>query len=423
MAKTRIVAGIDIGSSKIATLIAQAPTSPEDEGINIVGVASSPSRGVKKGQIKDIEDAAQSVIDSVEKAERMAGYNIERVFTSIGGGHIQSQNSHGVVAVADPDGEVRPEDVERVIEAASAISVPSSREIIHVLPREFVVDGERGIRDPVGMSGVRLETETHLVTASSTVLKSVRRCVSEVGAGTEDLVFTGISSAEAVLTNTEKELGVVLVDLGGGTTSIVVYIDGALAHSGVLPIGAENVTNDIAIGSRVSLEVAEKIKVALGEKGGKGEKEEEEEIELASLGLEEDKRKISKKTLVEGIIRPRLNEIFTMVGMELRDAGVAGKTPSGVVLSGGGALTAGVQESARRMLSLPVRVAKPTGVSGLIDEIETPEWATVVGLILWGAGRRQERIFSFPGLGRTFESLPGRGFLDRAVSVLRDLLP
>lgn len=416
MAKQRIIAAVDVGSAKIAVLLAQT----SEEEINIVGVASSVSRGVKKGQIIDIEEASQAAIEAVEKAERMAGYNIERVFAALGGAHIQSVNSHGVVAVADPDGEVTADDVSRVIEAASAVSIPAAREVIHVLPRQFTVDGEGGIKDPVGMSGVRLETETHIISASTPAVKNIKRLVSEIGADTEEIVFGGLVSAESVLTDTEKELGVVLIDLGGGTTSIVVYVDGAITHCRVLPIGSGNVTNDIAIGTRVSLEVAEKIKVMLGEKK---KEEEEDELDLTSLGVTDGERKVSRKTLTEGIIRPRLNEIFTMVGLELRDAGIAGKTPSGVVITGGGALTVGVGESARRMLSLPVRIGKPTGVGGLIDEIQGPEWASAVGLILWGARVPTQRAFTFMGLGKSLENLPGKGFLDRAISLIKDLLP
>jgi len=419
MNKSRIITGIDIGSSKIAVLIAQVPS---EEEVNVIGVSQVASRGVKKGQIIDIEEASLAVIESVEKAERMSGYNADNLWVSVGGAHISSQNSHGVVAIAEPDGEVKEEDVRRVIEAASAVSIPSAREIIHVIPRNFTVDGESEVRDPVGMSGVRLETDTHIITGSATAIKNLKRCVSEIGGKTEEIVFSGIASAQSCLTDTEKELGVILADFGGGTVSLVVFIDGAIAHSAVLPIGAKNVTNDIAIGTRVSLEAAEKIKIALSERKGKEDKE-SDEIDLVGLGVEEGERKVSRKTLVEGIIKPRLNEIFTMIGLEIKDAGLAGKTPSGLVLTGGGALTVGAYESARRILSLPVRIAKPTGVTGLIDEIESPEWATVVGLVLWAAKASAPKLFSIPSFDDAFRKIPGKVFLNRFLSIFRKLLP
>jgi cell division protein FtsA len=345
MSKNRIVAGIELGSSKISTLISQVATDPitSEYNISILGVASVESRGIKKGQIVNIEEAVEATIISVEAAERMAGYNLDTAFIAIGGAHVHSQNSHGVVAISDPDGEISNEDVSRVIEAASAISLPQSREMIHVLPREYIVDGESGVKDPIGMSGVRLEVDTHIVTAASPALKNIRKAVMEVGVNIEGLVFTALAASEAVLTSTEKELGCVLVDIGGGTTSIAVFIDGALSYSGVIPIGAKNVTNDLAIGLRVSLEAAEKIKYALSQdakKKNRPKEEEEDDLDLNKLGITETKM-VSKKTLVEGIIRPRLNEIFTMVKIELDKAGVSNRIPSGAIITGGGAETVG----------------------------------------------------------------------------------
>src|SRR3989338_8351744 len=243
MAKSKVLAGIDIGSSKVSTLIAQY--NEEEDKISVVGVSSVPSRGVRKGQIVDIDEAAESVVSSVESAERMAGYSLDHAFVSIGGAHIESRTSHGVVAVADPSGEITAHDVDRVIEAARAISLPEAREILHVLPREYKVDGETLVKDPEGMSGVRLEVETHLITGSTSAAKNIFKCVSEVGITPEALVFSGLASSFSVLSETDKELGVVLVDVGGGTTSITAYIEGAIALSSVLPIGGRNVTNDI----------------------------------------------------------------------------------------------------------------------------------------------------------------------------------
>jgi cell division protein FtsA len=425
MAKSRIIAGIELGSSKVATVIAQIVTDQVsfERSINIVGVSSVESRGVKKGQIVDIEEAVEAIISGVEAAERMAGYNLEAAFISLGGAHISSQNSHGVVAISDPNGEITYEDVTRVIEAASAVSLPSSREIIHVLPREFVVDGEAGVKDPVGMSGVRLEVDTHLITASAAALKNIRKAVNEVGINATELVYSGLAASEAVLTKTEKELGCVLIDIGGGTTSIAAFIDGALTFSGVLPVGAKNVTNDLAIGLRVSLESAEKIKLALSEEEKKPKKAKEpgafEEYDLSTLGVTDAKR-VSKKTLIEGIIRPRLNEIFTMVRLALDREEFSARVPAGAIITGGGAEIVGVIESAKRMLLLPVRVGKPKGVGGLIDDVITPSFATPVGLILYGASKEpEEQLTSFT---KRFK-LPSKGLFAKLIDTVRDLLP
>jgi cell division protein FtsA len=425
MAKTRIVAGIELGSSKVVTLIAQVQVDPVSftTSINIVGVASVESKGVKKGQIVDIEEAVEATIASVEAAERMAGYNLDSAYIALGGAHVTSQNSHGVVAVSDPNGEVAPDDVERAIEAASAISLPSSRELIHVLPREFAVDGESGVKDPIGMSGVRLEVDTHIVTASSAAIKNLKKAVNEVGVNIEDLVFSGLAASEAVLTKTEKELGCVLVDIGGGTTSVAAYIDGALSYSGVIPIGARNVTNDLAIGLRVSLESADKIKVALSEDAKKKSRVktngDSDQLELRTLGVDEMK-KVSKKTLVEGIIRPRLNEIFTMARLELEKAGLINKIPAGAIITGGGAETVGITDSAKRMMSLPVRVGKPKGVGGLIDDVINPAFAVPVGLILFGV--QQEPNERLTSLAKRIK-LPSGGFAGKLIDSIRDLLP
>lgn len=423
MAKGKIIAGIELGSSKIATIIAQVQVEEVsfERQINVVGVSSVESQGIKKGQIVNIEEAVEGTIASVEGAERMAGYNLDSAFVAIGGAHISSQNSHGVVAISDPDGEISEGDVDRAIEAASAISLPSSREIIHVIPREFIVDGEAGVKDPVGMNGVRLEVQTHLITASSAALKNVKKAVNEVGVEVVGLTFSGLASSEAVLTKTEQELGCVLIDIGGGTTSIAVYLDGALSYSTVLPIGSKNVTNDLAIGLRVSLEAAEIIKLALSsyDKKRRKDKESDEVVDLQSLGIPEA-RKVSRKTLTEGIVRPRLNEIFTMVRLQLEKENLATRIPSGVILTGGGAETVGAEEAARRMMSLPVRIGKPKGIGGLIDDVITPTFATCVGLIVRGSGyETEESAFSFSKRLK----LPAKGLAGKLIETIKDLLP
>ena len=333
----KIAVGIDIGTSKIVTLIAKI----DEEGIvNILGVSEVKSSGIKKGQIVDIEDAVVAVNALLEAAERMAGYSVSHVCASVGGSHIQSQNSKGVVAVSSQDAEITENDLLRVIDAARAISIPSSREILHVLPRNYTVDGQEGIKDPIGMTGVRLEVDTHIISGTDTSIRNERKALTEVGVDVDAMVFSGYASALAVLSETEKELGVVLVDIGAGTTDIAIYVDGSIAYSSVLPIGARHITNDLAIGLRISLESAEKIKLFLSKPQKRmlthedllghdtREKRAPDEVDLSSLGLPEDIRKVSQKTLIDGIIRPRLNEIFTVVGMELKKSGWGGQTRS-----------------------------------------------------------------------------------------------
>jgi cell division protein FtsA len=439
MARDHIVSGIDVGTSKITTLIA---TVAEEGDARVIGVSSVPSRGLRKGQVVNIEEATGAISAALESAERMAGTQVAKAFLSVGGAHIASQNSHGVVAVSEPDKEISESDVKRVIEAAKAVSLPSSREILHVLPRGYVVDSQEGVVDPVGMTGVRLEVDTHLVTGGSTAIRNLRKCVEELGVEIEGLAFGGLASAIATITDTEKELGVVLIDIGGGTTDVAIFVEGALSYSSVIPIGAINITKDLAAGLRVSLESAEKIKLLLGtipripavpdeeieipEKGGKNlpAGRQGDELDVAGLGLPEELRMLSRKTLVEGIIKPRLNEIFTMTGLEIKRSGFGGMTPSGVVLTGGGALTVGAVESARRNLAMPVHVGEPKKITGLIDEIMTPAYATGVGLLLFGARgepTRQGRMFG--NLGRIGEKVQIKGLAGKVIDLVKSFMP
>lgn len=390
MKDSHVVVGVDIGTSKVATIVAQVL----DERLNILGVSEIPSKGIRKGQIVDIEEVAHAVNASLDVAERMAGYSIDRVFTSMSGIHIESQNSKGIVAISQPDGEISQTDVDRVLEAAGAISLPSTKQIIHVLPKNFTVDGEGGIKDPIGMTGVRLEVDTHIITANSTSIKNIQKMLEgEAGVSLAALVFSGFASSLAVLTETERELGVVMVDIGAGVTNMCVFIEGALCYSSVLPIGAKHITNDLAIGLRVSLDSAEKIKLHLAKRGHRKEgiDKDDDELDISSLNIEEDIKKVSQKTLIDGIIRPRLNEIFTMVGLELKKSGFLTQTPAGIVVTGGGAKTIGTIESAKRMLSMPVRVGQPFGISGLIDEAQDPSYASAIGLIMYGRRFRVEK--------------------------------
>lgn len=391
MTDGKIVVGVDVGTSKIVTVVAKV-----DEEVNVLGVSEVKAAGIRKGQIVDIEEAVEAINASLEGAERMAGYSVSHVVAAIGGSHIESQNSKGVVAVSTPDGEITGNDIERVIDAAKAVSLPTSREIIHVLPRVYTVDGQEGIKDPIGMTGVRLEVDTHIITANTTSLRNLEKAFSEVGVDVDHVVSNGYASSLSALSDTEKELGVILVDIGAGTTDISVYIDGSVSYSSVLAIGARHITNDLAIGLRISLESAEKIKLFLSQTSNnktiKPSSETEsvdvrsktDEIDVGPLVLPEELRKVSKKTLIEGIIRPRLNEIFTFVGLEIKKSGYGGQTPSGLVVTGGGAQTIGVIEAAKRGLAMPVRIAIPTRIKGIIDEIETPAFSTAIGLIMYG---------------------------------------
>lgn len=420
MPKTQLISAVDIGTTKITTVIASV--SPETGKVNVIGVANEPAKGLRKSQIVDIDEAIESITQSVEAAERMAGYSISSALVSISGTHIESLNSKGVVAVAEPDKEIDDADVARVIEAARAVSLPSSREVLHVIPRDFKVDSQEGVKDPVGMSGVRLEAEAHLVSGSSTAMKNITKCVAEIGIDVDSLVFSGLASAETVLTATERELGVVLVDLGGGSVSIAIFVDGALSYSSVLPVGAKNITNDLAIGLRVSLESAEKIKLALSENK---EDDGEDELDSKKLNLSEEVGKLSKKTLVEGIIRPRLNEIFSLVGEEIKKSGFGGATPAGVVVCGGGALTVGLSSVCKRTLSLPVRIGYPKGLSGLVDEIKSPAFATAWGLIAYGikSSKGLKSDSSMKAVGKLISRVPLKGAVDKIVKLVKSFLP
>ncbi|EKD90521.1 MAG: hypothetical protein ACD_31C00002G0020 [uncultured bacterium] len=429
MAKDKVVCAIDVGSSKIATLIASIN---EDGRVNLIGVAATNSRGVKKSQIVDIESAVEAITESVESAERMAGYSISQAFVSMGGPQIESINSHAVVAVAEPEGEIKPSDIARVNDAARAIALPSSREILHVIPRTFTVDGQEGISDPVGMTGVRLETDTHIITGPTTSMRNLVKCVGMVGVDVKELVFSGMASSHAVLTDTEKELGVILVDIGGETTDVVIFVDGAIGYSAVIPLGGRHITSDIAVGLRISLESAEKIKVALGkslkqpvvpeERDEKGatKKREEEVLDLKSMGVTEEVQKISRKAVVDSIIRPRLQEIFKYVGKEIKKSGFGSQTPSGLVITGGAATTVGLLDQAKYILGFPARVGKIEGFMGLVDEVESPGFATAAGLILYGAKGDMTAETGLPVLG---SGLPIKAVTQKVTDLIKSFLP
>ncbi|OGD83657.1 cell division protein FtsA [Candidatus Collierbacteria bacterium RIFOXYD1_FULL_40_9] len=424
MAKQSGINAIDIGSSKITCLI----TVPSQDGVktNVVGVATVPSRGVKKGQIVNIEECVEAITDCVEAAERMAGFGMDSAYVSISGEHIQSQNSHGLVAIRETEQEITPDDVFRVIEAARAISLPTSREIIHVLPSEFIVDSQKGIKDPTGMSGIRLETEAHLITGLSPAIKNVTRCVSDIGVNVSGIVFTGLASAEAVLTDTDKDLGVILVDIGGGTTSVSVFLEGSCVYSSVIPVGAKKISDDIAIGLQISVDSAEKVKYFVSKPKPEKidpEAKHQDEIDLLKLGISEETKSVSKKTIVEGIIRPRLNEIFTMVNQVVKQSGFQGQSPAGVVITGGGSLTVLATESCRRVMQLPAKIGIPTGLSGMIDEINTPISSTAAGLILYGLKNKNEQGSSKMNFSGMIKGIPGQKVASKVIDFIKSFLP
>lgn len=433
MARFKTIAAIDVGSEKTVTLMANLYP---DKKISVIGVANIPSKGVRKSQIIDIEAAISAITESIEAAERMAGFNLGNAFISVGGSHINCQNSKGVVAVSEHEGEITQEDIYRVTEAAKAISLPSNREIIHVLPREFIVDGQHGIRDPLGMSGIRLEVETHIITANATANRNLIKCINYPGVDVSGLVFNGLASSMSVLSDTEKELGVVLVDIGAGTTSICVFTESALSYSAVLPIGARNITNDLAIGLRISLESAEKIKISLSQKTPKRyknikkeetkKKNDDKELDLRDLELPEGLKSVQKRMVVEGIIKPRLVEIFNLVGEELKKSGLGGATPAGIVITGGAGHTVNIIETARQRLGLPARIGLPSGVSGLIDEIGGAEFASSIGLLLYAASEKEEKKLGLSNLlnfGKITSRVPIKGAVGKVIDLFKTFLP
>jgi cell division protein FtsA len=396
MAKEKIITGIDVGSTKISTIVAAVYENKN----SVIGVSGNvPSKGINKGCVVDIDSAVEAISHSLERAERMAGVSVSSAFVTVNGSHIETLNSHGVVAVNPQSAEISTEDVVRVTEAAQAVSFPSSREIVHVIPRDFIVDSQEGIKDPVGMSGVRLEVETNIIHGSATAIKNLGKCIDQVGLNVDDFVYTGIASAEAVLTDTERELGTVLVDIGGGTTSIIAYLEGSPIYSSVFAVGAKHITNDLAIGLRTRLEDAEQIKLRLSEEitkksiTGNYEITGNEMFDASEFGL--DTEELPKKFLYE-IMDARIKEILNMVALELSKANLVGKLPAGVVIAGGGGLTCGVERVAKNVLKMPVRIGKPTGVTGLIDEIQNPSFAATVGTVLYGSNMlRSESVLSF----------------------------
>jgi len=380
MARPIIVASLDIGSSKIRTVVGM---QEEDAQVpNIIGIGIAPSTGLRKGAVIDVEETINSISASLEDAERMAGEPINHVFLGIGGNHIESLNSRGVIAIAQASNEISEEDVDRVLEAAQAITIPGNRRVLRIIPKAFTVDEQKGIKYPVGMTGIRMEVETHIVTGFDPTIKNLEKCVLQSGVDIDDIIPTGLAPAEAVLSKRQKELGVVVVDIGCGGTAVSVYEDGSTLHTAVIPVGGENVTNDIAIGVRTSIDTAEKIKIEYGSVIPE-DVNERETIDL-SLISKIDTQVVSKKQVVE-IIQARYQEILILVKDELAKIHRDGMLPAGVILTGAGSKIPGLTDLAREVLNLPSQIGFPQNYDGVVDKIDDPAYATAIGLLIWGS--------------------------------------
>jgi cell division protein FtsA len=371
-----IVVGLDIGTTKVCAVVGEIA----EHGIEILGVGSVPCRGLRKGIVSNIEWTVGSIKDAIESAQTMAGVEIRTVYAGVAGSHIRSQASDGVAAIAG--GEVTRADVERVLEGARAIPVDADRQILHVLPREYIVDAQDGIKDPIGMSGVRLGAKVNLVTAATSCVQNVIRCAERCGLTVADVVLEPLASAEAVLSEDEKEIGVAVVDIGGGTTDILLYIEGGIAHSSVIPVGGNNITSDVAAGLRTPMAEADRLKrlsgCALGRMVG-----DEEEIEVPGVGGHAPRR--TARRVLSDIIEPRVEEIFMVIRKRIEDTGLLEQLSAGVVLTGGAVLLEGMTEFAEEILGMPVRVGFPTGVKGITQLVHGPQYATGVGLVKYGA--------------------------------------
>jgi cell division protein FtsA len=435
MSRPPILTAIDIGTDKCVTLIATIDESSRTP--RVLGASAVATRGMRRSIIVDLEQVLETVTESLDAAERMAGLDVKNAFVSISGAHIGSLNSKGVVAVAAPNQEISREDVDRVIEAARAVSLPADREIIHVVPRQYQVDSQDGIRDPVGMTGVRLEAEVHIITAMSTALRNMEKCLRDVGIEVSGFVFAGLAAAEVTVTETEKELGVVVVDVGAGSTALSVFVEGALTFSAALPIGARHITQDIALGCRISLDAAEKIKLALAQDALQpvtphpGESKEElnkrrkraDVIDVSQLGIHESVEVLSKRAIVDGIMMPRMKEIFSMVGQQLEAHDLMRLVPAGVVLCGGGAETLGMTEVAKRVLNLPARVCQPRQLQGLVNDIQKPAFATSIGLLVYGQ-RYAHTAVETSNLSLEFmKNVNLSGIIPKLWSAIKSLIP
>lgn len=375
--QNRIIVGLDIGTSKVVALVAEVDA---DGQIEIIGMGSHPSRGMKKGVVVNIESTVQSVQRAIEEAELMAGCQIDSVYVGIAGSHVRSLNSHGIVAIKD--GEVIEADLERVLDAAQAVAIPADQKILHILPQEYVIDNQEGIREPLGMSGVRLEAKVHLVTCAVNAAQNIEKCIKRCGLSVDEVILEQVASSYSVLTDDERELGVCMVDIGGGTSDIAIFTEGSIRHTGVIPIAGDQVTNDIAMALRTPTQYAEEIKIkyacALTQLASA-----DETIKVPSVG-DRPPRDLSRQSLAE-VVEPRYDELFTLVQAELRRSGFEDLIPAGIVLTGGTSKMEGVVELAEEIFHMPVRIGAPSRVKGLTDIVRNPIYSTAVGLLEYGA--------------------------------------
>ncbi|MDX1733989.1 MAG: cell division protein FtsA [Halioglobus sp.] len=378
----KMIVGLDIGTSKVVAIVGEIGP---DGDIEVVGIGSNPSKGMKKGVVVNIESTVQSIQRAVEEAELMAGCQIHSVYVGIAGSHIRSLNSHGIVAIKDQ--EVYNLDLERVIDAAQAVAIPADQKVLHILPQEYVIDHQEGIKEPLGMSGVRLEAKVHLVTCAVNAAQNIEKCIRRCGLDVEEIILEQLASSYSVLTDDERELGVCLVDIGGGTTDIAIFTEGSIRHTGVIPIAGDQVTNDIAMALRTPTQHAEEIKIkyacALTQLAGA-----DETIKVPSVG-DRPPRDLSRQSLAE-VVEPRYDELFTLVQAELRRSGFEDMVPAGVVLTGGTSKMEGVVELAEEIFHMPVRVGYPQSIQGLNDIVRNPIYATSVGLLQYGVEHQTE---------------------------------
>ena len=400
-----LVVGLDIGTTKVCAIVAEVDA---DGSVDIIGLGHSPSRGLRKGVVVNIDATVDSVRRAVEDAELMAGVEIRSAFVGIAGGHIKGINSRGVIAVSGKNREVSQQDIDRVIDAAKAVALPVDREVIHVLPQEFMIDDQGGIKEPLGMCGTRLEAEVHIVTGAVASAQNIIKCANKAGLEVQDIVLQQLASSEATLTPEEKELGCVLIDVGGGTTDVAVFVEGSIYHTAVLAVGGDMLTNDIAIGLRTPHPEAESLKRKYGCALASMSRP-EEKIEVPSVGGRRP-RVLARQTLCE-IIQPRLEELFMLVEREVRRAGYTGQVNGGVVVTGGSAIMEGVPELAEQLFDMPVRRGIPRGVGGLTDVISSPMYATGVGLGIYGAAHRDRR---------KFRQVTDRNIFDKVVARMKE---
>ncbi len=382
--RDELVVGLDIGTTKICCIVGEVM----NEGVDIVGIGTHPSKGLRKGVVVNIESTVNSIRKAIEEAELMAGCEISSVFAGIAGGHIKGLNSHGIVAIKDK--EVTPMDVDRVIDAAQAVSIPLDREVIHVVPQQFIVDDQDGVRDPVGMSGVRLEAKVHIVTGAVTSAQNIIKCCNRAGLNVNDIILQQLASSEAVISADEKDLGVVLLDIGGGTTDIAVFSQGSIVFTSVLTIGGNHLTNDVAVGLRTPAHEAEKIKQRYG-CCSTGMVHKDETIEVPSVGGRSP-RVLSRQIMAE-ILEPRMEEVFTLAQQEIARSGYEDMVAAGMVLTGGTTLLEGTVELAEQVFNLPVRVGIPKRIGGLVDVVRNPMYSTGVGLVMMGSASREDQRF------------------------------